>query len=216
MILPDSRVTSWPSSAFNSRDPFPSWRTGSPRPGPGVPRHFSKASCARVIVCSYSTSVALRTRPSSLPSIGENFSMIGPLPDQSPLKTPGFSASIPSLLRSDCIRHRLALGAQQIHRFVDNLGRDIERGAETNRVVAGFQNEQTAIEKAFPKFVALFGIGQVESNEEPASADRGDDGLLALQLLERLEEMLADHSRVLDQIFLLEYSQEMGPANHGS
>src|SRR2546423_10655554 len=158
MILPDSRVTSWPSSDFSSRSAFPSCRTVSPRTGPGVTRHFSKASCARTIVWSYSASVAVRTRPRSFPSIGENFSMTGPLPNHSPLKTPGFSAPIPRLLRSDCIRHRLALGAQQIHRFVDDFGRDVESRAEADRVVAGFQDKQAAIEETFPEVVACFRI----------------------------------------------------------
>src|SRR2546423_1874376 len=200
MILPDSRVTSWPRSDFSSRSAFPSWRTVSPRTSPGVTRHFSKASCARMIVWSYSASVAVRTRASSFPSIGENFPITGPLPSQSPLKTPGFSAPIPSLLRSDCIRHRLALGAQQIHRFVDNLGRDIERRAEADRVIARFQHKQSAIEESLPEFVARFRVRQVEGDEETAAPHRGHDGLVALQLQKRFEEIFADHARVLDEI----------------
>src|SRR2546423_2033090 len=210
MILPDSRVTSWPRSDFNSRKAFPSWRTVSPRTGPGVTRHFSKASNARVIVSSYSASVALRTRAKSLPSIGENFSMTGPLPDHSPLKTPGLSASIPSLFRTDCIRHRLALRAQQIHRFVDDFRGDIERRPESNRAVARFQDQQAAIEKSFPEFVAGFRVWQIERDKEAAPAHRPHDGLLALQLLKRLEEIFAHHAGVLDEVFLLDDSQEMG------
>src|SRR6266480_4567191 len=214
MILPDSSVTSCPSSDFNSRKAFPSWRTVSPRTGPGVTRHFSNASCARATVRSYSASVAVRTRAKSLPSIGENFSMTGPLPDQSPLKTPGFSAPIPSLFRTDCIRHRLALRVEQVHRFVDDRGRDVERRAKADRMVAGFQDEQPAIEETFPKLFARLRIGQIERDEKTATPDRGHDRMLALQSPERFEKVIADHARVLDEVLLLDDSQEMRRANH--
>src|SRR6476469_701846 len=127
------------------------------------------------MVCSYSASVAVRTRPRSFPSIGENFSITGPLPDQLPLKTPGFSAPIPSLFRTACIRHRFALCAKELHRFVNDLARDIERRPKTDRMVAGLQDEQSAIEKTFPEFVASFRIGKVERDEKTATAHGSDD-----------------------------------------
>src|SRR6478609_1652832 len=166
------------------------------------------------MVCSYSASVAVRTRPRSFPSIGENFSITGPLPDQLPLKTPGFSAPIPSLFRTDCIRHRFALCAKELHRFVNDLARDIERRPEPNRVVARFQNKQPAIEEPLPKFVASFRIGKVERDEKTATAHGSDDRLLTLQLLERFQKVIANHSCVLDQVFLLDDPQKMRRTNH--
>ena len=55
--------------------------------------------------------------------------------------------------------HLLALLAQQFHGFVDNLRRDIERGTETNRAFARFQNQDSAIEQTLPEFIARFRIG---------------------------------------------------------
>src|SRR5205809_8008034 len=134
------------------------------------------------MVCSYSASVAVLTRPSSFPSIGENFSITGPLPDQSPSKAPGFSASIPSLLRTDCIRHRFALRAEELHRFVNDLVRDIERRTEPNRSVARFQDKQPAIEESLPKFIERFRIRKIERDEKTAAAHGRDDRLLTMQL----------------------------------
>src|SRR5436190_138609 len=109
------------------------------------------------------------------------------LPDSSVTSWPssGFSSrrAIPSLFRTDCIRHRLALRAEQVDRFVDHLGRNVERGSKTNRAVAGFQDEQAAIKKSLPEFVARFRIWQIEGDEEAASADSGDDRLAGLQPL---------------------------------
>src|ERR1700686_4944404 len=218
MILPDSSVTSRPSSDFNSRKALPSCRTVSPRTGPGVTRHFSNASCAGVIIFSYSASVAVRTRASNLPSMGENFSMTGPPPIQSPQKAPGFSSTKPSFFRIDCISggssaprsmttwrrtrdnksiargahdppsfaHLPALLTQELHRFVNNFGGNIERGTKTNGAFARFQDECAAIEHALPEFIAHFRIGQIEGEEESASAHSGHDRLGALQFLQRV------------------------------
>src|SRR5438067_8002151 len=230
MILPDSSVTSWPSSDFNSRRALPSCRTVSPRTGPGVIRHFSKAARARSMVVSYSESVAVRTWARSLPSIGENFSMTGPQPSHSPQKTPGFSSAIPRVLNNAVVSIQfqagsptpattlvaglLALGPQQTNRFVDYFSGDVQSRAKTNGMIARFEHEKTAIEQTLPEFVARPGIGQVEGKEEPATSHGGNNRLFALQLPEALEEVLTDDARVLDQVFLLDDAKEMGRANH--
>ena len=53
MILPVSRVTSWPSSCFSSRSALPRRRTVSPRTGPGRGTPFQKRfmrTCNRLVV----------------------------------------------------------------------------------------------------------------------------------------------------------------------
>src|SRR2546428_13538775 len=100
MILPVSRVTSRPRSCLASRHALPSWRMISPRLGAGTAGHCSNATCARLIVRSYCSVVAVRTVASNLPSIGEMLLSNLPLPSHSPQNTPGLSPSKPSLRRT--------------------------------------------------------------------------------------------------------------------
>src|SRR5213082_3339811 len=116
IIFPVSSVTSWPSSCVNSRKALPRRRTVSPRTGPGVVRHFEKASCAREIALSYSSAEAVRTLASFCPLIGEILSIFAPPPRHSPSKTPALSSVSPSFSNTDVMilgRRRLACGARR-------------------------------------------------------------------------------------------------------
>src|SRR5437868_1339154 len=103
IIFPVSSVTSCPRSCLNSRKALPRRRTVSPRTGPGVVRHFKKASCAREIALSYSSAEAVRTLASFWPLIGEILSIFAPPPRHSPSKTPELSSVKPSFCKTDCI-----------------------------------------------------------------------------------------------------------------
>src|SRR5207248_7834896 len=103
IIFPVSSVTSCPRSCLNSRKALPRRRTVSPRTGPGVVRHFKKASCAREIALSYSSAEAVRTLASFCPLIGEILSIFAPPPRHSPSKTPALSLAKPSFSNTDCI-----------------------------------------------------------------------------------------------------------------
>src|SRR6266403_2458396 len=104
IIFPVSSVTSFPRSCLNSRKALPRRRTVSPRTGPGVVRHFKKASCAREIALSYSSAEAVRTLASFWQSIGEILSIFAPPPRHSPSKTPALSSVKPSFSKTSCIR----------------------------------------------------------------------------------------------------------------
>src|SRR2546423_5312342 len=157
IIFPVSSVTSCPRSCLNSRKALPRRRTVSPRTGPGVVRHFEKASCAREIALSYSSAEAVRTLASLCPLIGEILSIFAPPPRHSPSKTPALSSAKPSFCKTDCIKisgklqlpkqqnasWKLALPSfaaailpQQIHRFVHYVLRDVERRTKTNGTLA--------------------------------------------------------------------------------
>src|SRR5881394_2969463 len=100
---------------------------------------------------------------------------------------PGPGSSIPATALA---LHLLALSTQQIDRFVHDLDGDVQSRTKTNGMLAGFQNKKTAIENAFPKFVPGLRVGQVEGNKQTAPTHGADDRLLALQLLQRFQEML--------------------------
>src|SRR5712691_11062286 len=85
--------------------------------------------------------------------------------------------------------HLLTTLACQSHRFVDNFGRDIERGTETNRILARTKRENTQIEKTFPEFLARLRIRKIECEKQAPSAHGGNDRLFALQTDELIEEI---------------------------
>ena len=46
----------------------------------------------------------------------------------------------------------------QLHRFINSFRRDIERGTEADRVLAGAKRQNAKIEEAVPEFFARFRV----------------------------------------------------------
>ena len=101
------------------------------------------------------------------------------------------------------LSHPLALLAEQADCFVDHFFGDVERRPEPDRAFTGFQREDAAFEKPFPELVARRGVGQIEGEEQTATARSGDHRFFLLQFEQAIEKVLTNNPRVLDQLFLL-------------
>ena len=115
-FCPISSVTSLPRSVFCSRKALPSCRTVSPRTGPGVARHFTKASWARrdhlfVILRRCGPELALTTcrRPA------KSFRWTSPPPRHSPAEGPGIFLCQTEILENGC--HTYDSASLQLARF---------------------------------------------------------------------------------------------------
>src|SRR5437899_1501451 len=62
--------------------------------------------------------------------------------------------------------------AHYLDRFINHFRGDIQRGAESNRILARAKRRNTEIEETLPKFLARFGVGQIEGEETAATARR--------------------------------------------
>jgi hypothetical protein len=49
--------------------------------------------------------------------------------------------------------------------FINHFRGDIERRAESNRILARAKRKNTEIEETLPKFLARFCVGQIEGKE---------------------------------------------------
>jgi hypothetical protein len=77
-----------------------------------------------------------------------------------------------------------------------------------------FKRQHTEIEKAFPKFIARFRIGQIERDEQLRGRAPRKSSALPLQIAQLIEKIGADFRGVLDQIFLFDDAQIMRRAHH--
>src|SRR5712691_3080267 len=100
--------------------------------------------------------------------------------------------------------HLLTTLACQSHRFVDNFGRDIERGTETNRILARTKRENTKIEKTFPEFLARLRIRKIECEKQAPSARGRNHRLFALQIAELTQEVCAHFCSILHQMLFVD------------
>src|SRR2546423_533159 len=62
--------------------------------------------------------------------------------------------------------------AHYLDRFINRFRGDIQRGAESNRVLPRAKRKNTEIEETLPKFLACFCVGQIEGEEQAAAARR--------------------------------------------
>src|SRR6185436_6978161 len=168
------------------------------------------------------------------PSIGEILSNIGPPPRHSPSNTPALSSVRPSFSRGVFMLSALTLQrfipstilaaplpaefAHQFHCLINHFHSDVERGTETDRILAGTKRQNTEIEEAVPKFFARFRIGEIEREKYPAAPRSGNQSrsISGLQIAQLSEEISTDFAGVLNQTFLLDNAQVMGRAHHVS
>src|SRR4030095_4437049 len=63
-----------------------------------------------------------------------------------------------------------AIFAHCIHRFINHVRRDVERGTKADRVLTRAERQHTKIKKAVPKFLTRFRIGKIESKKYSATS----------------------------------------------
>src|SRR5436853_6021136 len=85
----------------------------------------------------------------------------------------------------------LAKFAHQLHRFIDNFRRNIERRTTPDRVFTGTQGENTKVEKALPEPFARLRIGKIECEKQTLAARGGNQRLFVLQLMQLIQKICA-------------------------
>ena len=106
--------------------------------------------------------------------------------------------------------------SHQFYRLINHFRSDVERGTETDRILAGTKRQNTEIEEAVPKFFARFRIGEIEREKYPAAPRSGNQSrsISGLQIAQLIEEIGTYLSGVLNQTFLLDNAQVMGRTHH--
>src|SRR6266576_3436781 len=104
--------------------------------------------------------------------------------------------------------------AHYLDRFINHVRGDIQRGTESNRVLPRAKCKNTEIKETLPKFLACFGVGQIEGKEQAAAARRRNQRLLALQITQLIQKISTHLRGVLHKMFLLDDAQVMCRAHH--
>src|SRR5438874_12384248 len=104
--------------------------------------------------------------------------------------------------------------AHYLDRFINHFRGDIQRGTESNRILARAKRKNTEIEETLPKFLARLCVGQIEGKEQPPAARRRNQRLLTLQITQLIQKISTHLRGVLNKMFLLDDAQVMCRAHH--